>query len=600
MKRLIFILGFVCVVISSLCAQNDVCTLYEHPKVIPASHQFFYNTDSIISCDVVLDKLSKKEQVKYITNYKQQIKYMAESGQIYFNWQPVDSYLNDLLHKLTPDSLKNKIESVVFVKKDITNNAISMPNGHIYINVGLLANLKNEGALAFIIAHELAHYLKKHHLKNYTQTLHSNNKRGATYYRFKHNNKHLEIEADEIALNLLKAQNIPITGAVDVFQLLKSKGKNPNLTSMRLYFIEKQVSEITQKQDQLEQNKQFIEINLICKNEFLNILLENKFYKTCIELGLSNTNENNFLNSNYFTAEAIRRYLVDYPDSSSKTIEELFSENTKAPINIVDSFSNSVLSKKLSTVFKELTSINNKVKYPELYFTNALYQFQQTKNIALAETDIKNYLNKTNIKHAVYAKYLLKNAQAIEVEDSFKSIILVDVFTSTKQAANGFQVDFEKQNYLNEILSTKLKQWLYAKYAGSKIIFIEDLIKADFITAIELQSFFNSQDTTLTGRSYESILLSQPNTYELFNRLGASSVQYFKIETKEGLQLENESVVNPINFPSKLAYIIKEKHQFLIKNITLQPSESCSFKQNSYKGNVKINKVTNAFEQLLD
>jgi len=119
--------------LSSLFGQNGVDTKYQHPKVIPPSYQLYYNTDSTLTYDSTVEKLSKKSKLKYLNNYKEQLKYMAESGLIYFDWQPVDGYLNDLLFKLTPDSLKNEIKTKAFVKKEITNNAMSMPNGHIYI-----------------------------------------------------------------------------------------------------------------------------------------------------------------------------------------------------------------------------------------------------------------------------------------------------------------------------------------------------------------------------------------------------------------------------------------------------------------------------------
>jgi len=600
LKRFIFTLSLLHLFIYIVCAQNGVRCLYEHPKVIPASYQLFYNTDSITNFDVSSEKLSKKLELKYIINYKQQIKYMAESGLIYFNWQPVDSYLNDLLFKLTPDSLKNKIKAKVFVKKEIANNAVSMPNGHIYINVGLLANLKSEAALAFIIAHELGHYLMHHHIKNYKQTLLIDNNKDADYYRFTHNNKHLEIEADEIALDLLRQQNIPIDDAVSVFQLLQKKGKVSNLNSMRLYFIEKQVNKATKKQTQKEINSQFNEVNFVCKNEHLNVLLEKKYYISCIQLGLSALDENDFFSPAYFTSEAIRRYLLSHPNNESETIEDLFLDTNKEPINFVDSISTSFLKKKLSTVFKELTSIEYKAHCQELYFTNALYQLKQTKNVTLAKADFKNYLSKENVMYNSFATSLLNDDQTIQIEDSIKPIILIDVLNSLKQDVSGFEIDFERRNQLNETLISKLKQWLFAKYSGSKIIFIEDLIEADFNTAIKLQHFFSSQDTTLKDKAYESVLFLQPHSYKLLNSLGAKSIQYFKIETIEGLQQKNENVFNPINLPAKLAYLINEKHQFSIIDINLQTNENCNFNKNKYKGKIKLSKTINALEQLID
>lgn len=44
-------------------------------------------------------------------------------------------------------------------------NAFATPGGHIFVTRGLVARMKNEAELAGVLAHEIAHVLKKHHLK---------------------------------------------------------------------------------------------------------------------------------------------------------------------------------------------------------------------------------------------------------------------------------------------------------------------------------------------------------------------------------------------------------------------------------------------------
>ena len=44
-------------------------------------------------------------------------------------------------------------------------NAFATPGGHIFITRGLLERMKSEAELAGVLAHEIAHVLKKHHLK---------------------------------------------------------------------------------------------------------------------------------------------------------------------------------------------------------------------------------------------------------------------------------------------------------------------------------------------------------------------------------------------------------------------------------------------------
>lgn len=44
-------------------------------------------------------------------------------------------------------------------------NAFATPGGHIFVTRGLVARMQNEAELAGVLAHEIAHVLKKHHLK---------------------------------------------------------------------------------------------------------------------------------------------------------------------------------------------------------------------------------------------------------------------------------------------------------------------------------------------------------------------------------------------------------------------------------------------------
>jgi predicted Zn-dependent protease len=44
-------------------------------------------------------------------------------------------------------------------------NAFATPGGHIFITRGLLERMRNESELAGVLAHEIAHVLKKHHLQ---------------------------------------------------------------------------------------------------------------------------------------------------------------------------------------------------------------------------------------------------------------------------------------------------------------------------------------------------------------------------------------------------------------------------------------------------
>ena len=54
----------------------------------------------------------------------------------------------------------------IYLVKDETKNALCLPNGDIYITSSLYEKLTDDEMLTFVIAHEMAHYKNKDHLKN--------------------------------------------------------------------------------------------------------------------------------------------------------------------------------------------------------------------------------------------------------------------------------------------------------------------------------------------------------------------------------------------------------------------------------------------------
>lgn len=82
----------------------------------------------------------------------------AKGGQLLGDPE-VDAYLQALSNRLFPD-LGRAIR--VRAIRDPEMNAFCMPNGSVYMNVGMLARVRNESQLATILAHEGAHFTHRH------------------------------------------------------------------------------------------------------------------------------------------------------------------------------------------------------------------------------------------------------------------------------------------------------------------------------------------------------------------------------------------------------------------------------------------------------
>lgn len=79
-----------------------------------------------------------------------------------------DQALNAYLHKIVCALAGPQCASIRLYLVDIPNfNASCAPNGMLLIQTGFLLRAQNEAQIAFVLGHELTHYLKRHSLNKY-------------------------------------------------------------------------------------------------------------------------------------------------------------------------------------------------------------------------------------------------------------------------------------------------------------------------------------------------------------------------------------------------------------------------------------------------
>ncbi len=77
----------------------------------------------------------------------------------------VQRYVNQVGRWLALQTERPDLPWQFAVLDDAGTNAFAAPGGYIFITRGMLARMKNEAELAGVLAHEIAHVLKKHHLQ---------------------------------------------------------------------------------------------------------------------------------------------------------------------------------------------------------------------------------------------------------------------------------------------------------------------------------------------------------------------------------------------------------------------------------------------------
>ena len=107
--------------------------------------------------------LQSPEEEKLLRKSQRAHDELVEKGLIVRN-VAANNYVASIASTLAPAFNHPQIKLNYYILKDASVNASALPNGNIYLNVGLITKLASEEQLAFVIAHEIAHVVKRHGL----------------------------------------------------------------------------------------------------------------------------------------------------------------------------------------------------------------------------------------------------------------------------------------------------------------------------------------------------------------------------------------------------------------------------------------------------
>lgn len=214
---------------------NIACSQYEPlqssgdiPKDL-TTPSFKKYQQELENVDSSAKRRTRKNQKEFFLESNYGIDDLLKSGYVLFN-DPVTNYVNEIAAILLKDDPKLKKELRFYVVRSASVNAFATGQGIVLVNMGLIAQLKNEAQLAFILAHEISHYKEKHALEFFltSKEIDRKNKRGFlrrrdfdTTLAKNQFSKEQESEADELGLELfLKSKyNLDaVDGAFDVLQ----------------------------------------------------------------------------------------------------------------------------------------------------------------------------------------------------------------------------------------------------------------------------------------------------------------------------------------------------------------------------------------------
>lgn len=110
----------------------------------------------------VYETLPIRENEQHIIESSNELEAYFHSQSLLYENEDVVSLVRRIGQSLAPAPTDDYIHYDFFVLRDPSPNAFSLPNGHIYVQTGMLARLEDESQLAALLAHEINHVAGHH------------------------------------------------------------------------------------------------------------------------------------------------------------------------------------------------------------------------------------------------------------------------------------------------------------------------------------------------------------------------------------------------------------------------------------------------------
>lgn len=172
---------------------------------------------------------TRKNQKEFFLESNYGIDDLLQSGYVMFN-DPVSEYVTEIANVLLENEPELKGKLRFYTVRSSSVNAFATNQGVVIVNMGLIAQLKNEAQLAFILAHEISHFKEKHALKFYLESKEidrQNSRNILKRKKFENTltknqfSKEQESEADQLGLELFLKSKYNLDGVKGAFDVLQ-------------------------------------------------------------------------------------------------------------------------------------------------------------------------------------------------------------------------------------------------------------------------------------------------------------------------------------------------------------------------------------------
>jgi beta-barrel assembly-enhancing protease len=167
-------------------------------------------------------RLNDQQQQIFSENTVYGIDEILHSGLVLYG-DSLSNYTREVAAKLLGNQPDLFAKLQFYTLKVNESNAFSTDQGIVFCTVGLLAQIENEAQLAYILAHEISHYTKKHVLESYVFS--SSGQTNRTDYAGQINDmgkfsKSAEFEADTLAIEMFNGAGYDKNEIANTFNVL--------------------------------------------------------------------------------------------------------------------------------------------------------------------------------------------------------------------------------------------------------------------------------------------------------------------------------------------------------------------------------------------
>ena len=169
----------------------------------------------------VADGISKRQNKEFLRGVHYGIDQILQSGRVLYG-DPISKYVSNVGNLITANNPSLSKIRFYTLRSNVVN-AFSTQQGIIFVTEGLLAQLTNEAQLAFVLAHEIAHYLENHVVQGYVEHIEISNSRISSDNKIKELSQYSrskELEADRIGVELYHKAGYSKEVLFDIFDVM--------------------------------------------------------------------------------------------------------------------------------------------------------------------------------------------------------------------------------------------------------------------------------------------------------------------------------------------------------------------------------------------